>query len=63
MKVYEYSKCSTCKKAKSFLTKNNIFPKYIEIKEEVPTKEELLEIIQTYNIPIKKLFNTSRNEV
>lgn len=59
MEFIEYSKCSTCKKAKQFLNKNNI--KYIdrEIKDNTPTKEEITNWINNYNIEIKKLFNTS----
>ena len=59
MLFIEYSKCSTCKKAKQFLDNNNI--KYIdrEIKEETPTYDELSKWIDMYNIDINKLFNTS----
>lgn len=59
MEFIEYSKCSTCKKAKKFLDDNNI--KYIDrpIKEETPTKEELNNYIKNNNLEIKKLFNTS----
>ena len=59
MQFIEYPKCSTCKKAKSYLDKNNI--KYTDrlIKEETPTEEELTEWIKKYHIDIKKLFNTS----
>ncbi len=59
MEFIEYKKCSTCKKAKEFLEKNNI--KYIdrEIKENTPTIEEITSWINNYNIEIKKLFNTS----
>ena len=55
----EYSKCTTCKKAKKFLDDNNI--SYIDrpIKEENPTYDELKNWIKKYNIDIKKLFNTS----
>lgn len=59
MLFIEYSKCSTCKRAKQFLDNNNI--KYIdrEIKEETPTYDELSKWIDMYNIDINKLFNTS----
>ena len=59
MEFIEYSKCSTCKKAKQFLNKNNIKYKDREIKDNTPTKEELTNWINNYNIEIKKLFNTS----
>lgn len=55
----EYSKCSTCKKAKKFLDDNNINYKDRSIKEENPTYDELKNWIEKYNIDIKKLFNTS----
>jgi len=54
-----YSKCSTCKKAKEYLDKNNI--DYIErdIKTNNPTRAELDIIVNKYCVPINKLFNTS----
>lgn len=54
-----YSKCSTCKNAMKWLDNNNINFTFREIKEEIPTKKELSDWIGKYNIPIKKLFNTS----
>lgn len=59
MEFIEYSKCSTCKKAKKFLDENKI--KYIdrEIKEKIPTKKEINNWINNYKIDINKLFNTS----
>ena len=59
MVFIEYSKCSTCKKAKKFLDDNNIDYKDRPIKEEHPTYDELKSWIEKYNIDIKKLFNTS----
>ena len=55
----EYNKCSTCKKAKKFLDDNNIEYNDRSIKEEVPTSEELSKWIDKFDIPVKKLFNTS----
>lgn len=59
MEFIEYAKCSTCKKAKKFLDDRNI--KYIDraIKEDTPTVDELDLWIKKYDIPVKKLFNTS----
>ena len=59
MLFIEYSKCSTCKRAKQFLDNNNIKYKDREIKEETPTYNELSKWIDMYNIDINKLFNTS----
>lgn len=55
----EYPKCSTCKKAKEWLEKNNIEFEERNIVEETPTVEELTEWIQRSGQEIKKWFNTS----
>lgn len=59
MMFIEYSKCSTCIRAKKFLDNNNI--KYIDraIKEDTPSVEELTNWINKFNLNINKLFNTS----
>lgn len=59
MVLIGYSKCSTCKNAMKWLDNNNINFTFREIKEEIPTKKELSDWIEKFNIPIKKLFNTS----
>lgn len=59
MDFINYSKCSTCKKAKKYLDINNI--KYIDrqIKENNPKYDEIKKWIIKYNISVRKLFNTS----
>ena len=59
MYFINYSKCSTCKKAKKFLDDRNI--EYIDrqIKIDNPKYEEIKKWINKYSINIKKLFNTS----
>ena len=59
MLFIEYPKCTTCQKAKKFLDSNNIKYDDRHIVEENPTKDELTEWINKYDIEIKKLFNTS----
>lgn len=59
MQLIGYLKCSTCKNAINWLNKNNINFTFREIKEDTPTAEELSDWINKYDIPIKKLFNTS----
>lgn len=54
-----YPKCSTCAKAKKFLSENNIKFKERNIKEDNPTKEELKDWLDKSNYPIKRFFNTS----
>lgn len=54
-----YPKCSTCKKAKSFLNDNNIEVEERDIKEDRPGQEELKKWIDRSGLPIKRFFNTS----
>ena len=55
----EYPKCSTCQKAKKWLTENNIDFTQRNIVEETPSAEELREYIEKSGLDIKKFFNTS----
>ena len=56
-----YSKCTTCKKARKWLESQKIEFEERPIKENNPTKEELLLWIEKSGYPIKKFFNTSGN--
>jgi len=58
-KIYEYKSCGTCVKALKFLSANNIDFEKIAIREQPPTKDELLKMIEIYDGDTKKLFNTS----
>ena len=55
----QYPKCSTCKKAKQWLEKNNISFQDRNIVLENPTVEELETWIKKSEYEIKKFFNTS----
>lgn len=59
MTFIHYPKCSTCQKAKKWLTDNNIEFTERDIKTENPTYEELKTLYKKSNLPLKKLFNTS----
>ena len=59
LKVYEYSKCSTCRKGLKFLDSHNIPYEKIPIVEKAPTKGELKKMIKYYDGDIRRLFNTS----
>lgn len=59
MKIYCYSKCSTCKKAIKYLKDHHIECEIKDIVSEVPTGEELKSYIELYNQGIKPFFNTS----
>lgn len=54
-----YEKCSTCKKAKDWLTNNNIEFVIRSIVDEVPSSEELTKWIKKSGLDVKRFFNTS----
>lgn len=55
----QYPTCSTCQKAKKWLTENGIEYTNRLIVEENPTAEELKEWLERSGLPIKRFFNTS----
>lgn len=59
MKVYTYSKCSTCRKAVQWLNGKGIAFEEIPIRENPPTKTELKKMLKVYDGELRKLFNTS----
>ena len=59
VKIYQYKRCGTCVKAIKFLDANNISYDSIPIREQAPSKDELLQMLDAYDGNIKKLFNTS----
>lgn len=59
MKVYCYTKCTTCKKALKWLDEQGKEYQIIDIKEHNPSREELKEAYEKSGLPLKKFFNTS----
>ena len=59
MLFVEYPKCTTCQKAKKFLTDNGVEFTARHIKEERPSYEELKLWYEKSGLPLKKFFNTS----
>ncbi|MBQ7598531.1 MAG: arsenate reductase family protein [Clostridia bacterium] len=59
MLFLEYPKCSTCKKAKSFLEENGAVFTARNIKEEKPSYDELKTWHAQSGLPLKRFFNTS----
>lgn len=55
----QYPVCSTCQKAKKWLTENNIEFTNRLIVEENPTADELKAWIPRSGLPLKRFFNTS----
>lgn len=54
-----YPKCSTCKKARKWLEENGIAFDERDIKEENPTRKELLKWHKQSGLPLRRFFNTS----
>lgn len=59
MLFIEYPKCSTCKKAKTYLKNHDITFTSRDITLDIPTYEELKKYLEISNLDIKKFFNTS----
>ncbi|SES66204.1 arsenate reductase [Salinibacillus kushneri] len=59
LKVYQYPKCGTCKKALKWLDEHDINYESIHIVENPPSKDELASLIEKSGLPAKKFFNTS----
>lgn len=55
----QYPKCSTCQKAKKWLTENKIDFESRDITIENPTEEELTKWIPLSGLSVNKFFNTS----
>ena len=59
LRVYQYSKCGTCRKALKFLAAKGIDFIAVPIRETPPTPDELERMLERYGGQIRKLFNTS----
>ena len=59
VKVYCYSKCTTCKKAIKWLEDNGIAHEVIDIKENHPDEKTIKDLYKKSGLPLKKFFNTS----
>ncbi len=59
MLFVNYPKCSTCQKAKKWLTGHQQVFEDRDIKEQNPTADELKEWHEKSGLPLKRFFNTS----
>ena len=59
VKVYCYSKCTTCKKALKWLDDQKIGYETIDIKEDHPDEKTLRQLYQKSGLSLRKFFNTS----
>ena len=58
-KVYQYPKCTTCKKALKWMVEKKVDYAPIHIVDETPDEKMLKAIIEKSGLPFKKFFNTS----
>ena len=59
MKLYQYEKCESCRKAKKWLDEKGLSFESFSIRETPPTRKELKAMLATHEGQTKKLFNTS----
>ena len=59
IKVYCYSRCTTCKKALKWLNEKGIEHEVIDIKTDHPDEAALRKYYAMSGLPLKRFFNTS----
>jgi arsenate reductase len=59
MKVYCYSKCSTCRKALKWLDDHGVKYQAVDLKEKAPDEKTLRSYHKKSGLPLKRFFNTS----
>lgn len=59
IKVYQYPKCGTCRKALKWLDARGVGYQAIDIVERPPSKSALKQLVKRSGLPVRKWFNTS----
>lgn len=59
MKFYCHPRCSTCKKAQTWLDENHISYEWVDITEETPDARLIQKMIEESDRTAKSFFNTS----
>ena len=57
--LYQYPKCSTCRKASKWLDAEGVEHEPIDIVQSPPSKAALKRIWKASGLPLRRLFNTS----
>lgn len=57
--IYQYPKCSTCRKAIAWLNAQGVELNSVDITEQPPSISELKRALKLSGLPLNKLFNTS----
>ncbi|MDK7115590.1 arsenate reductase family protein [Staphylococcus pettenkoferi] len=58
IRFYQYSNCTTCKKAAKFLQDYGVSFEPIDIVQHTPTYSELKGIVESSDLDVNKFFNT-----
>jgi arsenate reductase (glutaredoxin) len=59
VKIYQYPKCGTCRKALKWLDARGVDYQSIDIVEKPPAKAALAQLMKRSGLPARKWFNTS----
>ena len=59
LKVYCYSRCTTCQKALKWLDAKGVKYELIDVKEKNPDEKTLRKYYAMSGLPLKRFFNTS----
>jgi arsenate reductase len=57
--VFQYPKCSTCRKALAYLNDHSVEYTSVDIVEQPPSKAQLAAAVKLSGLPVKRFFNTS----
>jgi arsenate reductase (glutaredoxin) len=57
--VYQYPKCSTCRKALAYLDAQGVAYESIDIVQRPPSRAQLAAALKESGLPVKRFFNTS----
>jgi len=57
--IYQYPKCSTCRKALAWLTRQGIEVTSIDLVAKPPSRATLQRAAKLADVPVKKMFNVS----
>ncbi|HEU4580357.1 MAG TPA: arsenate reductase family protein [Polyangiaceae bacterium] len=57
--VYQYPKCSTCRKALAYLDAQGVTYESIDIVQRPPSRAQLAAALKQSGLPLKRFFNSS----
>ena len=57
--VFQYPKCSTCRKALAYLDAQGVAYESIDIVQRPPSRTQLAAALKQSGLPVKRFFNTS----